>query len=88
VGPRDALAVSMISGIRPTWTGQPPGTELAGEVQVRAHGLAMPANVRVHADGLQVVLESATSGVAPGQAVVLYEGSRVIGSATISATQA
>jgi len=41
VGPRDALAVSMISTIRPTWTGQPPGTEWAGEVQVRAHGLAM-----------------------------------------------
>ena len=88
VGPRDALAVSMISGIRPTWTGQPPAAELAGEVQLRAHGLSMPATVRVHADGLQVVLDSATSGVAPGQAVVLYEGSRVIGSATISATQA
>ena len=88
VGPRDALTVSMISGIRPTWTGQPPAAELAGEVQLRAHGLSMPATVRVHADGLQVVLDSATSGVAPGQAVVLYEGSRVIGSATISAAQA
>ena len=88
VGPRDALAVSMISTIRPTWTGQPPGTEWAGEIQVRAHGLAMPANVRVHADGLHVILDSAATGVAPGQAVVLYSGSRVVGSATISATRA
>lgn len=88
VGPRDALAVSMISAIRPTWTGQHPGAEWAGEVQVRAHGLAMPATVRVHDDGLHVILDSAAAGVAPGQAVVLYEGSRVIGSATISATEA
>jgi tRNA-specific 2-thiouridylase len=88
VGPRDALAVSMISAIRPIWTGQPPAAEWSGAVQVRAHGLSMPATVRVHDDGLDVILESATSGVAPGQAVVLYEGSLVIGSATISATQA
>jgi tRNA-uridine 2-sulfurtransferase len=88
VGPRDALAVSMISAIRPTWTGQPPAAEWSGAVQVRAHGLSMPATVRVHDDGLDVILDSATSGVAPGQAVVLYEGSRVIGGATISATQA
>jgi tRNA-specific 2-thiouridylase len=88
VGPRDALAVSLISAIRPTWTGQHPGAEWAGEVQVRAHGLAMPATVRVHDDGLHVILDSAAAGVAPGQAVVLYEGSRIIGSATISATEA
>ena len=48
----------------------------------------MPATVRVHDDGLHVILDSAAAGVAPGQAVVLYEGSRVIGSATISATEA
>jgi tRNA-uridine 2-sulfurtransferase len=48
----------------------------------------MPATVRVHDDSLHVILDSAAAGVAPGQAVVLYEGSRVIGSATISATEA
>jgi tRNA-uridine 2-sulfurtransferase len=88
VGPRDALAVSMISAIRPTWAAQPPAAQWHGDVQVRAHGVSMPATVQVHHDGLRVVLDTAVSGVAPGQAVVLYEGSRVIGSATISATQA
>ena len=48
----------------------------------------MAATVQVHDERLQVVLDSATSGVAPGQAVVLYEGTRVIGSATITATGA
>ena len=88
VGPRDALAVHGIHAIRPTWTGQAPDAKWTGEVQVRAHGIPMAATVQVLHDRLDVVLDSATSGVAPGQAVVLYEGTRVIGSATIAATQA
>jgi tRNA-specific 2-thiouridylase len=88
VGPRDALAVRGISTVRPTWTAQPLATEWSGEVQVRAHGHPMVATVWVGDQGLQVVLDAATAGVAPGQAIVLYEGSRVVGSATISATQA
>jgi tRNA-uridine 2-sulfurtransferase len=88
VGPRDALAVRSLSATRPTWTAQPLVTEWSGEVQVRAHGLPVAAAVWVGYEGLEVVLDVATAGVAPGQAVVLYEGSRVVGSATISATQA
>ncbi len=48
----------------------------------------MPATVWVWDEGIEVVLDAATAGVAPGQAVVLYEGSRVVGSATISANLA
>ena len=88
VGPRDALAVKTIGAIRPTWTGQPPEGEWSGQVQVRAHGHPMAATVWVDDQGLEVVLDSATTGVAPGQALVLYTGSRVVGSATISATRA
>jgi tRNA-uridine 2-sulfurtransferase len=88
VGPRDALAVKIISAIRPTWTAVPPDAAWSGQVQVRAHGHPMDAVVTVHDHGLEVILEAPTTGVAPGQAVVLYSGSRVMGSATISATQA
>jgi tRNA-specific 2-thiouridylase len=48
----------------------------------------MEATVEVHDHGLEVELETTATGVAPGQAVVLYAASRVVGSATISATQA
>jgi tRNA-specific 2-thiouridylase len=48
----------------------------------------MDATVRVQNEHLEVRLDSEVTGVAPGQAVVLYAGSRVVGSATISATQA
>jgi tRNA-uridine 2-sulfurtransferase len=88
VGPRNALAVKIISAIRPTWTGAPLTAEWSSQVQVRAHGHPMEATVAVHDHGLDVILETATTGVAPGQAVVFYAGSRVVGSATISATQA
>ncbi len=88
VGPRDALAVKIIRAIRPTWTGGPTDRQWSGQVQVRAHGHPLEAAVEVADHGLEVVLETATTGVAPGQAVVLYAGSRVVGSATISATQA
>ena len=48
----------------------------------------MASRVWIYDDGLEVVLDSTVTGVAPGQAVVLYDGSKVIGSATISATRA
>jgi tRNA-specific 2-thiouridylase len=87
VGPRDALAVRSITGVRPTWTDVRADAHWSGAVQLRAHGSALPATVSID-DQLEVVLESPVGGVAPGQAVVLYDGTRVVGSATIAATAA
>ena len=36
---------------------------------------------------LQVTFTEPVRGVAPGQAIVLYDGSRVVGSATIASTE-
>ena len=87
VGPRDALAVRSIRAIRPTWTHLRADGSWSGAVQLRAHGSALPATVRID-EHLEVMLDSPAAGVAPGQAVVLYDGSRVVGSATIAATAA
>jgi tRNA-specific 2-thiouridylase len=86
VGPHDALEVREITAIRPTWTGDRPATPWRGHVQLRAHGQPLPATCVVGADGLLVIMDTAAAGVAPGQAAVLYDGTRVVGSATISAT--
>ena len=43
--------------------------------------------VRVDGDAVEVDLLEPAAGIAPGQAVVLYDGTRVVGSATISATR-
>ncbi len=87
VGPRDALAVRTIRAIRPTWTQESTDGRWCGAVQLRAHGSALPATVHVD-EHLEVRLDSPAGGVAPGQAVVLYDGTRVVGSATIAATAA
>ena len=55
---------------------------------MRAHGAEVPATAQVDsaADAVRVVLDERLRGVALGQSVVLYEGTRVVGSATISGT--
>ncbi|WP_090594424.1 tRNA 2-thiouridine(34) synthase MnmA [Auraticoccus monumenti] len=83
VGPREALQVDRIEAVRPTWTQDPGPGPWSGEVQLRAHGEPVPADVRAEGDRWQVRLHRPATGVAPGQAVVLYAGTRVVGSATI-----
>ncbi len=55
-------------------------------MQVRAHGGLARARVTVTATGLEAELAEPLRGVAPGQAVVVYDDDRVLGSATITAT--
>jgi tRNA-specific 2-thiouridylase len=86
VGPQEALAVHRIDGRRPVWTGAAPLGSWRGSVQVRAHGRPLAASALVEADRVDVQLDEPALGVAPGQAVVLYDGSRVVGSATIAGT--
>ena len=65
-----------------------PAEPLECTAQVRAHGDAVPA-VAESAEGSVVVrLHEPLHGVATGQAVVLYAGTRVVGSATIARTAA
>ncbi|NYI69664.1 tRNA-specific 2-thiouridylase [Naumannella cuiyingiana] len=86
VGPREALQVRTIDGIRPVWSGPArPGEDWAATVQVRAHGAPLPARVSAADGAVRVRLAEAATGIAPGQAVVIYDGDRVVGSATISA---
>ncbi len=86
VGPAEALDVAEIVAIRPRWCGVDPPTGGQCAAQVRAHGAAVAATFSVAGDQLRVCLGTPVRGVAPGQAVVLYDGTRVIGSATIART--
>ena len=88
VGPRSGLSVDRLRGDRPRWCGTVP-SRLEGTVQLRAHGGEHRAVVTVSADGDEVAVEllDPAEGIAPGQAAVFYDGTRVVGSATISATE-
>ena len=96
VGPQEALATASLMTRPPTWCGPAPADRhVAAMAQYRAHGRPVECTVEtvdlpVESDGprqaLRVIFDEAQAGVAPGQAVVLYDGDRVIGSATIATT--
>ncbi|GAA1938311.1 tRNA-specific 2-thiouridylase [Marmoricola bigeumensis] len=85
VGPREALAIDGLTGIRPRWCGAAPA-RLECTVQLRAHGAEHRAVVHVDGDSVTVDLLDPASGIAPGQAAVVYDGTRVVGSCTIAST--
>jgi tRNA-specific 2-thiouridylase len=90
VGSAERLDVDRIRALRPRWCGATPAGPVEVLAQVRAHGEAVAATAEVveGARGLEVDvrLHRPVRGVAPGQSVVLYDGTRVVGSATISGT--
>jgi len=90
VGPREALTVDRLDASHVRWCGPVPDG-LSGPdvtVQLRAHGAGHRAVVRTGESGasLEIDLLDPAQGIAPGQSAVVYDGSRVVGSATISAT--
>ena len=87
VGPEDLLGIDVIHAENARWCGPAPEGVVTVGAQVRAHGRELLASARATADGgLIVRLERRERGVAAGQSVVLYEGTRVVGSATITRT--
>ncbi|HAM23891.1 MAG TPA: tRNA 2-thiouridine(34) synthase MnmA [Actinobacteria bacterium] len=88
VGPPTLLDINTIRAANVRWT---QGVPRVGErclAQVRAHGDQLPAIIQeVSGTGpLVVSLDGTFRGVAPGQSLVLYDDTRVIGSGTITAT--
>lgn len=88
MGPKEALPVRSLFGADVTCALTSPRTESwAGLVQVRAHGAAMPALIETTDDGLLVTLQKPAGGIAPGQTMVCYDGTLVVGSATIKESE-
>lgn len=85
VGPGEALDASEVRAERPRWLDpRPRPLPLACSVQLRAHGAVHPCVVHAEGAAWRLELGSPARGVAPGQAAVLYDGDRVLGSATIA----
>ena len=73
----------MVRADRPLWLSERP-LPLACEVQLRAHGAVHGCVAHEDGSGWRLELTTPARGIAPGQAAVLYEGDRVLASATIS----
>ncbi|GAA2055202.1 tRNA 2-thiouridine(34) synthase MnmA [Streptomyces carpaticus] len=87
VGPAEALDITALTAIRPRWCGAAPEGPGDYTAQLRAHGAETPVSAEMDGDTLRVRFTEPVRGVAPGQAIVLYDGTRVVGSATIAATE-
>jgi tRNA-specific 2-thiouridylase len=92
VGPRSALATSIVRLRDVNWLGDVPPPDAGAEgmpvaVRVRSTREPRPALLRAAADGLEVELLAPEDGVSPGQACVIYDGAeagaRVLGGGTI-----
>ncbi len=90
VGPREHLAVHTIIADRlkqlhPAFNG-----DVECQVQVRAHGEVVPCSAHIEGDTMTLTLKRPLSGVARGQAAVVYlpdqAGDIVLGSGTICGT--
>jgi tRNA-specific 2-thiouridylase len=75
VGPPEALLRDTVVVEDLTFTHEPPAAGAQLQVQVRAHGAAIPA--RFHPDRLELL--EPTARVAPGQVVALYDGEVLVG---------
>jgi tRNA-specific 2-thiouridylase len=90
VGTADLLGVDALTGEHARWCGPAPQGVVRVGAQVRAHGEEFPATAWAEGgdgDTVEVRLDERIRGVAPGQSVVLYDGTRVVGSATIVASR-
>jgi tRNA-specific 2-thiouridylase len=87
VGPAAALDVDALTAVKPRWCGTAPSGPGTYTAQLRAHGEETEVRAELVDGALEVAFTTPVRGVAPGQAVVLYQGTRVVGSATIASTR-
>lgn len=87
VGVAQLLDVDVIVGRQVRWCDREPADAFDAVAQIRAHGEPMRCRVKPRAGEVVVHLDIPARGVAPGQSVVLYQGTRALGSATIESAR-
>ncbi|GMA34643.1 hypothetical protein GCM10025876_08470 [Demequina litorisediminis] len=85
VGPETLLSVSTLVGDATVWLAPDVAADapVACHAQVRAHGAPTAGTVVRNGDRLTVELDEPMRGVAAGQSLVVYQGTRVLGQATL-----
>ena len=88
VGEHGALEVHEAMGERAIWCGPAPelGRRYEGLLQVRAHGQPLRASYSWDGTHVKAQLHDPLFGLAAGQAMVMYDNDRVVGSATVKST--
>jgi tRNA-uridine 2-sulfurtransferase len=85
VGPREALARDRVRLGQVNWLDAAPREGRAVEVKLRSAQAPAPARVLAGPEGsAEVLLDEPQHGIAPGQAAVIYDGTRLIGGGWIT----
>ncbi|MHB0960853.1 MAG: tRNA 2-thiouridine(34) synthase MnmA [Pirellulaceae bacterium] len=80
IGQRSELARRHLSANRTNWREKPPSEPFRCHVKIRYNTPPTPAVAQVLADDrLEIEFDECCYGIAPGQAVVCYDGDRVLG---------
>lgn len=80
IGPREALACREATASRANWLIDEPAGSLRCQVKIRYQSKPAPATVEARPGGrIQATFDEPQYGVAPGQALVCYDGDRVLG---------
>jgi tRNA-uridine 2-sulfurtransferase len=87
LGRKDELGCRSLTADGLNWLVPPLPGPFRCLAQIRYNSAATLAQAAVRDDRLDVSFESPQAGVAPGQAVVLYEGDRVLGGGWIRGTE-
>ncbi|MFN8573363.1 MAG: tRNA 2-thiouridine(34) synthase MnmA [Gemmatimonadaceae bacterium] len=84
IGPRDALLGRGVIARELNWLTTAPTVGATVAVQVRHRAPTVPAEVlRIDAEEIEVALQEPVAAITPGQSIVMYEGSRVLGGGVI-----
>jgi tRNA-uridine 2-sulfurtransferase len=80
VGPKASLEQARLTASGVNWIAEEPPAARRAAVQIRHHHQPAPATVRALGDGhAEVIFDTPQLAISPGQAVVFYDGDRVIG---------
>ncbi len=85
IGEEEDLLSTRLVAEKVSWVNNgPPASEFEATVKVRYKSPPAPARVRVMGDELEVEFERPLRAITPGQAVVIYDGDRVVGGGIIA----
>lgn len=80
IGPPEELGRSELTASETNWLADPPAETFSCLAQIRYNSSAHPATATVLPDNrLAIRFDQSQNGVAPGQAVVVYDGDQVLG---------
>ena len=87
-GTREQLRSQGLQGERLHWIGPPPGGEIEATVRIRSRHPGVKSRIRgLPGRRASIEFESPQEAVAPGQAAVFYDGTRVLGGCWITAAE-